>query len=223
MISIHAPARGATGSGWITPGHSGLFQSTLPRGERRLCRLSADLLIYDFNPRSREGSDAHGKELGSSHADFNPRSREGSDEPSYRGRITVQRFQSTLPRGERLQIHLHFMNPAQISIHAPARGATFFQQLLSFFLGFQSTLPRGERPVFLQLFGLICTISIHAPARGATCCSKVLAKSSSGFQSTLPRGERPRSLSPLSFPPGFQSTLPRGERLQFYLKFTLCF
>ena len=50
-ISIHAPARGA--SCLLQP----VFQSTLPRGERRFCLKSA-LRPYDFNPRSREGSDS---------------------------------------------------------------------------------------------------------------------------------------------------------------------
>ena len=55
-ISIHAPARGATGhpqqsclAGWI-------FQSTLPRGERRRTGILPASREY-FNPRSREGSD----------------------------------------------------------------------------------------------------------------------------------------------------------------------
>ena len=77
-----------------------------------------------FNPRSREGSDAFGQEPGKHGKDFNPRSREGSDTRMMSASITrmyfnprsregsdVQgkrihdldrRFQSTLPRGERL-------------------------------------------------------------------------------------------------------------------------
>ena len=34
-----------------------IFQPTLPRGERQLF-LPYSISIYDFNPRSREGSDA---------------------------------------------------------------------------------------------------------------------------------------------------------------------
>ena len=55
-------------------------------------------------------------------------------------------FQSTLPRGERLQPMAISGMTMQISIHAPARGATFN-----------------------PLDGNGCkNISIHAPARGAT-------------------------------------------------------
>ena len=101
FISIHAPAKGATG------GRTGLipaqfkFQSTLPRRERPSI-LATHAKMADFNPRSREGSDAQKvtrhrrKILISIHAPakgattiactpvsvrlhFNPRSREGSD------------------------------------------------------------------------------------------------------------------------------------------------
>ena len=57
MISIHAPARGATCFLAIVDVTS-LFQSTLPRGERR-SRVTLDKLHLDFNPRSREGSDPY--------------------------------------------------------------------------------------------------------------------------------------------------------------------
>ena len=54
-ISIHAPARGATF--WLTNGFSkSVFQSTLPRGERR-GSITKVTEFGDFNPRSREGSD----------------------------------------------------------------------------------------------------------------------------------------------------------------------
>ena len=76
-ISIHAPTRGATNNMTIVL-KFGLFQSTLPRGERRqpswcrICRvrfqstlprgerprtLGNMILLMYFNPRSHEGSD----------------------------------------------------------------------------------------------------------------------------------------------------------------------
>ena len=76
-ISIHAPTRGATGIGNMSFS-TRLFQSTLPRGERR--RSSAhNWDICNFNPRSHEGSDLK--------TSFKIRS--------------IYVFQSTLPRGER--------------------------------------------------------------------------------------------------------------------------
>ena len=54
--------------------------------------------------------------------DFNPRSREGSDD-----------------------IPGIWTRYIQISIHAPARGATAMLRFLVLIITFQSTLPRGER------------------------------------------------------------------------------
>ena len=55
-VSIHAPARGATQSTKSTRQCRVMFQSTLPRGERRITGRSR-CLSGSFNPRSREGSD----------------------------------------------------------------------------------------------------------------------------------------------------------------------
>ncbi len=123
VISIHAPAKGAT----------------MPQKKYRR-------MIGDFNPRSREGSD--GKYLYGIRRQhhFNPRSREGSDDLRQMGQGRPCRFQSTLPRRERLPIgwsHPSWsnFNPRSregsdvhstgrlstvlcISIHAPAKGAT---------------------------------------------------------------------------------------------------
>ena len=144
-ISIHAPARGATGSlRHISLGHrdfnprsregsddflfatcysinyfnprsregsddgnekkiavDDLFQSTLPRGERRSVRLRREHPYCHFNPRSREGSDNIFNLTFIGTCNFNPRSREGSDEVFLSHWLFINSFQSTLPRGER--------------------------------------------------------------------------------------------------------------------------
>ena len=100
---------------------------------------------------------------------FNPRSREGSDRDQNLVCICSFLFQSTLPRGERLLRLIYGILLTPISIHAPARGATFSAPpATSFSLLFQSTLPRGERRSFVSWGIFIFPISIHAPARGAT-------------------------------------------------------
>ncbi len=66
MISIHAPARGAT----------------------RLRRRSGRD-IRNFNPRSREGSDAFWLAIETPIENFNPRSREGSDSNFTQNSISV--------------------------------------------------------------------------------------------------------------------------------------
>ena len=78
-----------------------------------------------------------------------------------------QQFQSTLPHGERLQYASRRRGGAQISIHAPAWGAT------------DGWIPATR----------VIIISIHAPAWGATLsqlCDCFILQ----FQSTLPHGER---------------------------------
>ena len=122
-ISIHAPARGATNS-TVKPPNSKSFQSTLPRGERRFSNQFCRRTKNYFNPRSREGSDEQHDFLISQ----------------------ISTFQSTLPRGERPFLRHHNAYIHNISIHAPARGATDARKLLKNLRSiFQSTLPRGER------------------------------------------------------------------------------
>ena len=55
---------------------------------------------------------------------FNPRSREGSDAANIKALLNSVGFQSTLPRGERLKADSDMLERNTISIHAPARGAT---------------------------------------------------------------------------------------------------
>ena len=77
-------------------------------------------------------------------------------------------FQSTLPRRERRATVRAFQDPARISIHAPAKGATCLFIVISYFVRFQSTLPRRERLPACILSVIDDVISIHAPAKGAT-------------------------------------------------------
>ena len=143
--------------------------------------------VYNFNPRTREGCDCGSKSSQRGRCDFNPRTREGCD------------------------WHVKFIIlHTQISIHAPARGATrhFFPRL-----GcgkFQSTHPRGVRLLYASFMLWVsyfnprtregcdeslstgrCAvpISIHAPARGATKFQNVISLCNL-FQSTHPRGVR---------------------------------
>ena len=103
---------------WMCP-----FQSTRPRGARPTTTLVACLPPYSFNPRARVGRDLHA-----------PRARAGKGV-----------FQSTRPRGARPYVWVSYCK-TQVSIHAPAWGAT-------------CRWPHGAR---------WATVSIHAPAWGAT-------------------------------------------------------
>ena len=106
--------------------------------------VAVDNVIKRFNPRSRAGSDGRAAYLDGVPVRFNPRSRAGSDTFGCCG---------------------SGMN--QVSIHAPARGATDDPSSFTAIGWFQSTLPRGERQI-------LCENSQKKEV----------------FQSTLPRGER---------------------------------
>ena len=125
-ISIHAPAKGATFGEVSKPHRLNRFQSTLPRRERRSAH-TARLMLVNFNPRSREGSDVDG-------AQKNDNTTTISIHAPAKGATLfpililhkMVIFQSTLPRRERLFLFdvEHYIS--LISIHAPAKGATLF-------------------------------------------------------------------------------------------------
>ena len=79
-----------------------------------------------------------------------------------------RRFQSTLPRGERL----HLVEMAQIArifqSTLPRGERLVLDPRVDTGAGFQSTLPRGERPKSWAINSPLSIISIHAPAWGAT-------------------------------------------------------
>jgi len=120
-VSIHAPARGATRTD-ACHGATKAFQSTRPRGARRLCNANG-IDPGCFNPRARAGRDRAAPPAGrSARRCFNPRARAGRDRFRFRDRLGCD-----------------------VSIHAPARGATALSSPFSSFFMFQSTRPRGAR------------------------------------------------------------------------------
>ncbi len=92
-------------------------------------------------------------------ASFNPRAREGRDESCTDLDVDLTAFQSTRPRGARRPPIPEFAQPSEVSIHAPARGAT------------PKRVPLPQP----------CHVSIHAPARGATSCDVPVTTSMVGF------------------------------------------
>ena len=132
-----------------------------------------DIYLEYFYPRSRKGSDIKDWEVLSRLLDFYPRSRKGSDVGKNFLELGLVKFLSTLPQGERRGTQEGRIHVLDISIHAPARGATN-----------SSSLSRECR-----------AISIHAPARGATGSRQSHFPNASRFLSTLPQGERPSFIS----------------------------
>ena len=145
MISIHAPARGAT-CGAHYMGYPRSISIHAPARGATILREAAEQLCRDFNPRSRTGSDPFALRpcpIGS-HISIHA--------PARGATYVIQGIEEAL----------------RISIHAPARGATDIEHIDHTAVEFQSTLPHGERLV-PGLWAVDCQgISIHAPARGAT-------------------------------------------------------
>ena len=133
------------------------------RGATRTC-CPAAAIACSFNPRPRAGGDPDGNDIFTPRREgFNPRPRAGGD---------ATRLQCT-PQA----VH-------DVSIHAPARGATAVQ-----------------KPCYRRR-----KVSIHAPARGATSKPRVNI-SQFTFQSTPPRGGRLRQRNSLQ-----ASSKPTGWR-----------
>ena len=78
IISIHAPARGATIAVHATLSRLLIFQSTLPRGER-LGIVPQNISPILFQSTLPRGERPCFKRFSCKHIHFNPRSREGSD------------------------------------------------------------------------------------------------------------------------------------------------
>ena len=99
-VSIHAPARGATSVSALCQG-TRTFQSTHPHGVRHLGESGyISYLLVSIHAPARGATSVHSRRR---HCDegFNPRTRTGCD-----------------------RLFLHPLNPGDVSIHAPARGAT---------------------------------------------------------------------------------------------------
>ena len=123
LVSIHAPARGATVLIW-----------------------QAVVSTECFNSRAREGRDPNRREPALYCHRFNSRAREGRDAILFPPQDGLDVSIHAPARGATLRASGALQSCAYVSIHAPARGATI----------------RPQNPFRLQ------SVSIHAPARGAT-------------------------------------------------------
>ena len=144
-VSIHAPARGATRQ-W----------------RQRLSRQSS------FNPRARAGRDVTMAKFAYPEIWFQSTRPRGARRKAPQKVETNAMFQSTRPRGARPVLAIPRTRQDNVSIHAPARGATW----------------QDHKPDLDNL------VSIHAPARGATSLLAQIDVGGYSFQSTRPRGAR---------------------------------
>ncbi len=169
-VSIHAPARGATDDVNYLCAHR-LFQSTHPRGVRRGCKIHK-YVCFSFqstHPRGVRHSIAlkgpTNNGFQSTHPrgvrqyrtmmmtkllSFNPRTREGCDTQQGTTALDGQRFNPRTREGCDPNFFATFFQK-NVSIHAPARGATRSRCICGAPSSrFQSTHPRGVRPLTLK-------------------------------------------------------------------------
>jgi len=167
LVSIHAPARGATL--YPVPSDVGAeFQSTRPHGARHPHSQSHSLTPTCFNPRARTGRDTPRAQPPRLYPCFNPRARTGRD------------FEM------RVKVHIAI----DVSIHAPARGATAQGAASAALSLFQSTRPHGARR--------------PAPCSSWRCSRSFNPRARTGRDTTVPVS--------LTMPSAFQSTRPHGAR-----------
>ena len=213
IVSIHAPAWGATGSP-ITYLTVPWFQSTHPHGVRHNF-LFKSLVFSSFNPRTRMGCDLLLGHSRRRHQSFNPRTRMGCDEQPTRTSPPYTMFQSTHPHGVRQFFSSFCFLLIFVSIHAPAWGATEDEQEHLLEELFQSTHPHGVRHFHYGITHDIFSVSIHAPAWGATWIPSYPVPHES-FQSTHPHGVRRFRPDLCLISKAFQSTHPHGVRLTHF-------
>ena len=189
MVSIHAPAWGATKRslylqllqlfqstlprGERLMSHFtvlviGEFQSTLPRGERPVVTTKKQVNLNGFNPRSRVGSDANSIVLASEYVGFNPRSRVGSDHSSKRTVLICLSFNPRSRVGSDRQLLGEIEDVFAFQSTLPRGERLHLRAKARRVILFQSTLPRGERPIQIVSKFRVSFVSIHAPAWGAT-------------------------------------------------------
>ena len=188
-ISIHAPAKGATQRGFplssvgIISIHAPAKGATIP-----VCNMVGR--YFNFNPRSREGSDL-------SPASF---------------AFHASRFQSTLPRRERLRMSYICFGALSFQSTLPRRERQKLEILYRWWTVFQSTLPRRER---LPTQSSISAGHLHFNPRsreGSDSAMLLHVISLSDFNPRSREGSD-MQLSPwAAMQVKFQSTLPRRER-----------
>ena len=190
VVSIHAPAWGATGA--RPPGirwmpcfnprtRVGCDSSSFFLIISRACfnprtRVGCDLppelpgeKVAGFNPRTRVGCDSERSNHGPHLRCFNPRTRVGCDECKRQFSVVPKMFQSTHPRGVRPKATQRERAEKEVSIHAPAWGATRLVRCSAISAAVSIHAPAwGATWNYTNAVHEHFLVSIHAPAWGAT-------------------------------------------------------
>ena len=120
-----------------------------------------------FNPRSREGSDWRDQKWWN-YVIISIRAPAKGATAIVAAGILVWKFQSALPRRERLKDSINQCPEVRISIRAPAKGATHQPWISRLRQYISIRAPAKGATVDAIHAVLYCIISIRAPAKGAT-------------------------------------------------------
>ena len=167
VVSIHAPARGATSITDAVPFPAGVSIHAPARGAT-FCASSKNTRGIRFNPRAREGRDPisadwpataapvsiHAPARGATRqcphfglcpSGFNPRAREGRDRPTHWMPLPEPPFQSTRPRGARRGCGRKIVDRGRFQSTRPRGARRTTYRAGNTLQTFQSTRPRGAR------------------------------------------------------------------------------
>ena len=124
LVSIRAPARGATTEVWRRDGFPMGVSIRAPARGATNCPRPTSQAPRRFNPRPRAGGDQGAGRKNWEHCGFNPRPLAGGDVAWSPVLKQLVEFQSAPPRGGRRRRALALRSRDDVSIRAPARGAT---------------------------------------------------------------------------------------------------
>ena len=123
-----------------------LFQSTCPRGARHAIRDAGSNMRISIHVPTRGTTIAHFNQS-PAQMYFNPRAHEGHDS-LVRHRMGLSQFQSTCPRGARLNRERYVPYKCQFQSTCPRGARLVNHEIPVHHIQFQSTCPRGARPGF---------------------------------------------------------------------------
>ena len=209
-VSIHAPARGATGFVLASASCLAVSIHAPARGATKNAGRRERAIEVSIHAPARGATSVSGKEIEGEHG-FNPRAREGRDCVKSQSHLTRSKFQSTRPRGAR-RISIMFFPPPPKSFNPRARegrDAEHVERRMRFVVSIHAP----ARGATLQTKSLLTVklVSIHAPARGATPAARASAPAVLVSIHAPARGAT-TSMSIRVVSCAFQSTRPRGAR-----------
>ena len=232
LVSIHAPAKGATRCWRAFRGRPSCFNSRAREGrdfvglfeDRVYCfqftrpRRARPAFLRDeapavrFNSRAREGRDLLSDVASSISRLVSIHAPAKGATQSTQGKDPRKEFQFTRPRRARPSARpsepplggFQFTRPRRAR---RKRGNNAVARKL-----FQFTRPRRARRLRERFVLVLRVVSIHAPAKGATKVAE-LATWDEEFQFTRPRRARRNTISKVCFIIKFQFTRPRRARL----------